>query len=861
VQTLAIDPQNPNIIYGSLTEVFKSIDSGASWTEVGSSSSGILPESSLPVLAIDPINSNIVYAAGRAQNVDVVYKSTDAGGSWNASFFASGGVVRSLVIDPENTNIVYVGFARGLFKSLNGGTSWTTFDSGLPRFAVDALVLDPHNPGTLYAGIWRAGVFKSINGGSWFAANSGMTDSDKGIGELVIDPVNPTVIYVGTLAGNGVFKTTDGGATWLVANTGLAGGVSSLESHPLNSKVYAIGSGPGGFISNDNGASWLINYFYPLALDPHNENIVYAGFGRLFKSTDGGSTWILAETGIEGFLLTLAIDHNNSEIIYAGSTQGIFKTTNGGESWSPIVNAVNPFFQYPVSLVIDPNASNIIYALAINLDITSGNPSVYKSIDSGVTWSGPKLLSALALKIDPLNTQTLYASGNEQIFKSTDGGENWISISAGLPSGRPHVVADPIRPNVIYAGIDGAGVFRSPDGGVTWNPFSDGLTNLEIKALVIGGSGTFLHVGTPDGVFDCQLQARPVQLSAATYSAGEGDGSISINFTRTGNSAGAATVNYTTSDTAGLSNCNVVNGVASSRCDYTTAAGTARFAAGETTKTISIPIVDDAYAESDENLTITLSNPTGAELGPLAIASITIQDNDPMNGLNPLHSTAFFVRQQYLDFLNREPDPAGDAAWQAVINGCSPGDTSCDRIHVSSSFFRSPEFQGRGYFVYRFYPVAFGRKPDYDEFSPDLAKVGGFLSDAQLEAAKQAFIAEFMSRPAFVAKFNGLSNTEYVDALLTTAQVTSPNRDFWIAALFNGTRTRATVLRDISESPEVYNKYYNQAFVVMQYFGYLRREPDALYLNWIAQLDATGDYRSMIDGFMNSPEYRARFGP
>ena len=134
--------------------------------------------------------------------------------------------------------------------------------------------------------------------------------------------------------------------------------------------------------------------------------------------------------------------------------------------------------------------------------------------------------------------------------------------------------------------------------------------------------------------------------------------------------------------------------------------------------------------------------------------------------------------------------------------------------------------------------------------------------DAELEAAKVAFIAEFMSRPAFVAKFNGLSNTAYVDTLLTTADVAPHQfRDFWIAALGNGTRTRATVLRDIAESSEVYNKYYNQAFVVMQYFGYLRRQPDAFYLNWIAHLEATGDYRSMINGFVNSLEYRDRFGP
>ena len=353
-----------------------------------------------------------------------------------------------------------------------------------------------------------------------------------------------------------------------------------------------------------------------------------------------------------------------------------------------------------------------------------------------------------------------------------------------------------------------------------------------------------------------------MQLSAAAYSIGEGGGAASITVSRGGATDSAATVDYATSDTAGLNDCSTVNGVASARCDYTRLVGTVRFAAGESSKTVSIPIVDDSYAEGNDSFTIALSNATGATLSTPNSATITINDNETSNGPNPVDGTPFFVRQQYLDFLNREPDPGGFAAWQQVINNCPAGDTTCDRIHVSSNFFRSPEFQDRGYFVYRFYPVSFGRKPDFVEFVPDIAKVSGFLSDAELEAAKVAFIAEFMSRPAFQTKFNGLTDTQYVDTLLSTAQVTSQHRDFWIAALGNGTRTRATVLRDISESPEVYNKYFNQAFVVMQYFGYLRRDPDVLYLDWIAVLNSDpNDYRGMVDGFMNSVEYRFRFGP
>ena len=388
----------------------------------------------------------------------------------------------------------------------------------------------------------------------------------------------------------------------------------------------------------------------------------------------------------------------------------------------------------------------------------------------------------------------------------------------------------------------------------------------EIVAVVPTGSTTGpIRVTTLSGTAvsptNFIVGSASVQFSLAGYTLNESGGAFNVNVTRSGATAGVTTVNYHTSDTAGLENCNVLNGNASARCDYMTAVGTLRFDAGQTSKNISIPVVDDSYGEGTEQFMITLSDVSGGALGATGTAILTIQDNEASNGPNPIDSTPFFVRQQYLDFLNREPDPGGYAAWQAVINGCAPNDINCDRIHVSSSFFRSPEFQDRGYFVYRFYPVSFGRKPTYVEFIPDLAKVSGFLSDAELEAAKVAFVNEFMARTEFTDKFDGTTNTQYVDLLLSTAGITHPARDFWIAALAIGSRTRAQVLREIAESTEVYTKYYNQAFVVMQYFGYLRREPDGQYLAWIAVLDSTGDSRGMINGFMNSLEYRARFGP
>jgi hypothetical protein len=227
---------------------------------------------------------------------------------------------------------------------------------------------------------------------------------------------------------------------------------------------------------------------------------------------------------------------------------------------------------------------------------------------------------------------------------------------------------------------------------------------------------------------------------------------------------------------------------------------------------------------------------------------------------NPIDTTEYFVRQQYVDFLGREPEENGFNAWSDIINNCAPGDASCDRVHVSESFFKSNEFQQRGYFVYRFYSTALGRKPDYAEFTPDMMRVSGFLTDDQLEAAKNQFANDFTMRAAFVNQYGMLNNSQYVDALAQTAGVTLSNRQALIDALNAGTMTRAQALRQIAESNAVYAKYYNQAFVVMEYFGYLKRDPDAAYTVWIDVLNANPtDSRHMVEGFVDSTEYRGRF--
>ena len=262
-----------------------------------------------------------------------------------------------------------------------------------------------------------------------------------------------------------------------------------------------------------------------------------------------------------------------------------------------------------------------------------------------------------------------------------------------------------------------------------------------------------------------------------------------------------------------------------------------------------------------------MSNPTGASLGLTSSATITIIDNDAANEANPIDDTAFFVRQHYRDFLSREPDPSGYQGWQDILNNCPPSGIDangnyCDRIEVSSDFFRSLEFQDRGYFIYRFYSTV-GQIPHYAKFMSDFAKVSGFLSADQLEANKVDFVNEFMTRGDFQVLYGARQTPgDYVNALLQTVGLQNhPTKQFWIDSLTNGSMTRAQVLRSLVESAEMYQKYYTEAFVIMEYFGYLRRDADGSYVQWIQIMNQyNGDYRIMVNGFMNSAEYRQRFG-
>jgi hypothetical protein len=227
----------------------------------------------------------------------------------------------------------------------------------------------------------------------------------------------------------------------------------------------------------------------------------------------------------------------------------------------------------------------------------------------------------------------------------------------------------------------------------------------------------------------------------------------------------------------------------------------------------------------------------------------------------------FFVQQQYIDFLGRMPDSVGFANWNDTLNNCPNrgfgefDNPNCDRVHVSAGFYLSLEFQGRGYWAYRYYDAALGRRPLYGEFIPDMQKVGGSLSPSQEAVAKDQYMNEFVTKPEFKAIYDALSNQGYLDKLEQTTGVTIANKANLVAALNGGTQTRAQVLRTVIESQPVFDKFFNRGFVTMQYFGYLRRDPDTIgFKNWVDTLNADpSNFRHMIFGFIYSTEYMNRF--
>jgi len=563
---LAIDPQHPGTVYAApgwnalaasgQAGVYKTTDGGASWAAVNSG----LPINQCWVssLAIDPQAPNTVYAAclGFGSGAPL-YKTTDGGASWRAAGPALPPFsdIMVLAIDPDSSNLyagtggTFINF--GIWKSADGGSSWEPANSGLPaRFTRTlGLATDPRQPGTVYAVMlgpgspafpspnWgrRGGVFKSTDGGeSWNEIDSGLMGASfdpldgcscsSSYAGLAVDPHNPDTIFVGS-NGEGVFKSSDGGAHWTEASFGLrAANAGGVVIDPQNSATLYATTPTRIYKSPDSGTSWTALPWWtpdlipgPFLLDPHDPDTMYIGTqgfedgpsGTIYKTVDGGISWRDVNSPDLGGVRSLTTDPNDSSIVYAGTDRwGVYKSRDGGETW---VSGTPPVRQ-AFSIAVDPQHPDTIYA-----GLFSPAP-VIKSLDVGTRWNAASTGlpggDVFALALDPQNPDIVYAGldyGSRGVYKSVDGGASWSSSNSGLPLIRSvaSLAIDPRNPSILYAATD-QGVFESADGGTSWNELKGGPRPGSISSLTIDPQDSNkIYAAGAGGVYRIDRQKLP----------------------------------------------------------------------------------------------------------------------------------------------------------------------------------------------------------------------------------------------------------------------------------------------------------------------------------------------------------------
>jgi hypothetical protein len=522
-----------------------------------------------------------------------------------------------------------------------------------------------------------------------------------------------------------------------------------------------------------------------------------------------------------------------------------------------------------------------------DFNITLSNPT------NGATLGGQKTINVI-IGDDDTPTASI---NNIQVAEGNSGTTNaTFTVSLNRPSFKavsvdfatdtsgtatPGVDFQPTAGTVTFAiGETSKPVTVLINGDPTQEPnetFGVKLSNNEGVLLGAGSTGTAT-------IIDDDTPTTTVQFSQANYNVQEDQTSVTVTVTRSGDLSGVTTVDYATSDKT-----------ASQRTDYTIALGSLTFAAGETSRTFVVLVNEDAYVEGVEQLGINLTNPLGgAALGDPATATITIIDDAQEPLTNTVDDAQTFVSQHYHDFLNREPDQAGLNFWTSQITSCG-ADQSCisgKRNNVSAAFFLSIEFQQTGFLVERLYKESYGNMPGtpvpltLNEFVGDTRAISQGLIvnqpgwQQQLTANQQALITAFAQRTRFLTAFpTSMTSAQFVDALFANAGVvpTSAERQaaidrFGGAANTADVSARVAALLDIAQNASFVQAETNRAFVLMQYFGYLRRNPNDApeiglnfdgYNFWLNKLNLFGgDYQAaeMVKAFVISSEYRQRFG-
>jgi photosystem II stability/assembly factor-like uncharacterized protein len=528
IRELLIDPFSPTTLYLLLAQgrIYRSTNGGDSWKEIypGYASNPAKPK--MYHLAIDPSRPNTLYAHNEKQQI---LRSTNGGVSWivvgnireiAGDYASSAGF---LEVIPINSTTLFLGTYDGLLRSVDGGVTWS--NSNMYRWAT-FLVADPESPDTLYLGS-DGSLFLSSDGGAEWKM---LQNADFNVQDLAVDPQNPSILYAVT-GDKGLQElniepdmairvSTDKGKNWADLFRTEEISINRILMDPTTSGILYAGTNLGIIQTEDGGKHWEeknkglnAEQFDQMVIDPTAPCRFYRMTRKLFKSEDCGANWTTIDAKMPDkppLWGDILLDYEHPSTLYLATRDKIYKSLDGGENWKgPKISTLADI----IYVGMDPHDPECLYM--ITMGGTGHYSTLRKSMDGGERWErindpGSHVWS---LTLVPTIPTTIYALSENGLLKSEDGGYQWSAIDAGVPASEielGRLIADPIRPNILYLVSKRNRIFISQDGGGSWREIHTNLPELYWLEIIIDpvNTSTMYAFTYWDGIFQSRDGGR-----------------------------------------------------------------------------------------------------------------------------------------------------------------------------------------------------------------------------------------------------------------------------------------------------------------------------------------------------------------